>query len=182
MTKMISIQIEETTHRRLQSNAVPLEDSHDTVINRALDALETKEVPTDKKGMDQSIITLDPNHLPNLSHTKIRSASVDGMIVKHPHWYEIHNMLIRIAMQRGKLLSWLRQECCARIIEGDTKEHNYNYLDGYDISVQETSARRSCQTVVNIASALSIPVKMELTWIEQIPPKFRGKSGLLRIG
>ena len=155
--------IEEATHKRLQSHAVPLEDSYDTVINRALDALEPRKAPIDKQGIDQDIVIVDPNRLPNLTHTKILSASVNGMSISKPNWHKMRNKLIQIAMEQEKSLHWLRSKSRANIIEGRTKNSHYKYLDGYDISVDATNAPRSFQTVVNIAFALSIPVKMEVT-------------------
>ena len=183
MTKMISIQIEEATQKRLKSHAVPLEDSHDTVINRALDALETRKVPIDNDDeMEHNEITINPNRLPDLSHTRILSASVDGIVTERPLWYEMRDRLIRIAMERGKSLNWLREKCITDIITGRAEKGHYIYLRDCGISIPRDSAPRSFQTVVNIALALSIPVRIEVIGRVKASPAFRGKRAMLRIG
>ena len=167
MTKMIKIQINEATHKRLKSHAEPLEDSYDTVINRALDALEPRKAPIDKKKIDRNIIILDPNHFPNLTHTKILSATVNGNQMSRPHlnWSWIRNELIRIAMQQyHEDINWLRSKSSTDIIEGYTQYDKYEYIQDLDISVAWTNTKKTSQALVNIALALSVPVKLTLKW------------------
>ena len=184
MTKMISIQIQEATHRRLKSNTESLEYSYDPVINRALDQLE-RVPPPSRLEPDNEDIIVDPYNLPNLAHTEILSAIVTGnqMPRSYLNWSSIRNQLMRIAIQKyRKDIDWLRSKSSTKIIESDMQHHNnYQHIPKLDILVARTNTKKTSQALVNIALALSIPVKMEVTWTEKASPKFRYKRAMLRI-
>ena len=84
---MPEITVEQSTFERLQRHAEPLVDSADKVVNRALDALEqTGSRVVADSGTSNSERRIDPNDLPNLTHTKVLDASLDGDILAKPNW------------------------------------------------------------------------------------------------
>ena len=72
--EMPEITIEETTFARLQSHAEVVVDSTDTVVNRALDALEGHSgdpAGNEPGGVDHVV---DPRRLPNLTPSRIQNS------------------------------------------------------------------------------------------------------------
>ena len=95
---MPEIRIEQTTFERLQCHAQPLIDTVDAVVNRALDALETG-MP---KRADQDPLRFQhefgPDSLPDLTHTKVLSAMLDGGEVARPNW---NRLLVSARLETG---------------------------------------------------------------------------------
>ena len=173
MNKMENIEIKKTTYKRLKSKITEFGETVDTVINKVLDQLEETPPPPHPEPDNDDIID-DPYKLPNLYHTKVLSATIDGNGVSILHWNSIRNELISIAFQRGKDIDWLRKRSLGDIVEGIIAPDHYRYLPGCDISVVQTSAQNAGHTLMNIARDLSIEVGIEFKW--------RNKKGAARPG
>ena len=111
-------------------------------------------------------IVVDPHKLPNLKHTKVLSAFIDGdqMPKQQLRWRYIRNKLIHIAIQQGKDIGWLSSQSSVKFIKGNKAPYYYQYLPDCNISVSGTDAESTGQISVNIALELSIPVKLKLEW------------------
>ena len=75
------VDLNPTTFTRLQAHAVPLVDTIESVINRLLDAYETKggaPVPTSDDGEASNLRQFNPNTPPDLTHTKVLAIEFDG--------------------------------------------------------------------------------------------------------
>ena len=77
---MPQVTIEDTTFERLQRHAKPLIDTFDTLMNRALDALEQTEGRPGLASVSgtEAERRIDPRVLPELTHTKVLDASIDN--------------------------------------------------------------------------------------------------------
>lgn len=162
---MPEIIIEQSTFERLQRHAKPLVDTTDSVLNRALDALESQENDAGSEQNDVAIERqINPRTLPNLTHTKILDASLAGQHVVRPNWnLLLDKMLIRAMKQLGSL-DELRQLCPANMVQGIKEENGYRHLAEIDISVQGMSANDACAALVAIAQSLRFDLKITFMW------------------
>ncbi len=161
---MKKISIKETTFERLRRHAKPLEDTSDTVINRALDALEMRDgnaAPPERADDERRI---DPSMLPDLRYTKIIDASVDGSDIARPEWIRLFGRIVILATKKLPDLEKVKQLCSVKMVEGWKKDKGYHYLEEIDKSVQGKSANATCQSVVTAAQELGISINIGLQW------------------
>lgn len=77
---MPEIAVEQSTFERLQQHARPLVDTSDSVIVRALDALDQLGSPQERS---MEAMTFGPSGpVPDVKHTRMLAASIDGRSVR----------------------------------------------------------------------------------------------------
>ena len=174
---MITLKIEQTTFERLQHYAQPLVDTPDMVLTRVLDALERQEGQYTAEEDDSAAIVkrlIDPRALPNLTHTKILDASLEGQRIIKPNWNQLFGRMLVCGMNHFANVDKLRQVCPANMVQGCKEDEGYSYLDEVDISFQGMSANDACSALV--AAAQSIGIGLEVTFM------WRPKDGALHPG
>ena len=163
---MPQITISDSTFGRLQSLAKPFVDTEDAVISRALDRLESDDTESVPNGGDKTKNShqIDPANLPDLTHTKVRYAVLDGKpIRKQANWNGILDKLLCLAYKRLGFDDLLKISL-ANITEGHKGNEGYHYLQEADISVQGTSASLACQAIVGIANEIGLSVDIGFEW------------------
>ena len=162
---MPQITIQPLTFERLQRHAKPFVDTPETVINLALDALEQLEEPAVAVGgQNPGERQIDPRILPNLTHTKVLDASIEGETITKPNWnLLLVQMLIR-AMKQLSDFDKLHKLCPVNMVEGRKTDEGFGYLAEIDISVQGLDANTACRTVVGAAQGLGIALDIGFMW------------------
>ena len=130
-----SIEIEQSTFRRLQRHTRRPVDTTDRVIMRALDAL-SRESPRQ----------LDPLDLPDLAYTEIRDAWINGE--------EIHHEV--------RLRGWtgMREAMLARVGVGNVKDLP-RQIQGLK---KKQSANNACKIIVAAALRLGFSLEIRIAW------------------
>ena len=172
---MPEIYIEKTTFQRLQQHAKPLVDTTDMVINRALDALELQG----NGSADVVKHRLDPQDLPNLTHTTIIDASLSGQSLVKPNWTMLFDNLLISVMRQVDNFFELRKLCSVNMVQGRKKDKGYRHLVEIDISVQGMSANNTCRAIVAVAQNLNIELEITLMWRSKVGALHPGEKGRL---
>lgn len=163
---MPQVTIEEATFERLQKHARPLVDTTDTVINAALDALEQQAgvpVLANKLSAD-SERRIDARHLPNLTHTKVLDAAIDGSVIARPNWNLLLDEMLRRAMERVGTFEKVSKLCPVNMVSGRKEDEGYCYLSDIDVSVQGQDSNAACRTVVTAAQGLGMALDIGFMW------------------
>ena len=177
---MPEIYIEKTTFQRLQQNAKPLVDTTDMVINRALDALELQDNDSaEDECADFVKHRLDPQDLPNLTHTTIIDASLSGQSLVKPNWTMLFDNLLISAMRQVDNFFELRKLCSVNMVQGRKKDNGYRHLVEIDISVQGMSANNTCRAIVAVAQNLNIELEITLMWRSKVGALHPDEKGRL---
>lgn len=186
---MQQITISPATFKRLQSHAEPLVDTTESVINRALDALERPEPDVSDEPGDERLI--DPLKLPNMKRTKILVAAVDGNEVGHSerYWNRVMKKMICLAVKHGRTLDEISLLCAQttvngqrqNIVNGQKQAENYAYLPDINVSLRNRSADGACRTIMNIAQNLGIALDIVFEWRDKQGAAYPGQRGRLRI-
>lgn len=178
---MPEITLSNATFERLQSNAQAFVDTPDMVVARALDALELCDhsAGTPKISANQRIV--DPQDLPNLKHTKIMEARLDGNVVEKPNWNRLLDVLLVRAMRELPDLDALRRICPANLVAGRKLVDGYRYLSEINVSVQGVSANEACAVLVSTSSRLSIDLDITISWRMKPEAEFPGEIGRLTL-
>lgn len=163
---MPEITIEQATFERLQRHAKPLVDSSDTVIVRALDALD-RDRGEDSPNSGQETGTerrIDPRALPNLTHTKVLDASIEGNEFSRPNWNSLLGEVLRHASRQLGSFRRLRQLSPVNMVEGQKEDEGYSYLAEINISFQGQDANGACRAIVTAAQGTGLAVEIEFMW------------------
>lgn len=162
---MAQITVQDLTYKRLQGHAEAFEDSPDSVINRALDALDQLARPLPGDGRSTEVERrIDTRALPNLTHTKVLDASIEGEPVAKANWNLLVDETLRLAMKRVGTFEKLRQLCPVNMVKGQKEDEGYRYLSEIDISVQGQDANAACRTVVTATQGLGMALDIAFMW------------------
>ena len=172
---MANITIEQSTFKRLQRHGIPLVDSADTVINRALDAFEQLKgaAAPNEAPHPESEQLIDPCHLPDLNYTKVLDASIGGDQIAKPNWNLLLREILTLAMTKLKDLEQVRKICSVNMAQGRKEDAGHKYIPAIDISVQGRDANSACRAVVKVVKGLD--VALEIGWKRKDGAAFRLK-------
>lgn len=180
---MPDITVQDPTFARLQRHAKPFIDTPESVINRALDALEAAGVPA-AAGDDQASETerrIDPRHLPSLTHTKLLSAAIDGKTIAKANWNLLLDEMLHRAMRRVGSLDKLRQLVPVNMVKGRKDDEGYSHLPDIDVSVQGQDANAACRAIVTAAQGLGMALDLSFMWRHKEGAAYPGERARLTI-
>ena len=172
------------TFKRLQSHAVPLVDTIESVITRMLDAFENKESlpgPTDADG--QSVRSFNPNTPPDLTHAKILGVTFAGRQLGRgeDNWNGLLNTAVREAIARAQSPSEFKQLMIVNHVKGEKRDEGYRPLAGADVSVQGQDANGAWRAACHIAQRLGCDLSVKFAWREKEGAAFPGVTGQMTI-
>ena len=179
---MPDITIEQTTFTRLQSHAQALVDTADTVVQRALDALDTLEGCGHEKVGGNPIQVdheIDLRQLPDVTHTKVLAARVDGEEVEKPNWNRLLDRVVVLAMRKVGGFDQLNRMCPVNMVAGQKTNEGYHYLSEIDVSVQGLSAKEACGALVEIAQRSGTDVEITFLWRDKDGAEYPRDTGRL---
>lgn len=180
---MPDISIQTSTFERLQSNAQPLVDTIDSVIIRALDALEIKAPPATAYHTSSNVQErrIDPRQLPKLTHSKVLGAAIAGTPVTRPNWNLLLDEILLLAMKRVGTFDKVQKLCPVNMVSGRKEDEGYNYLHDVDISVQGQDSNGACRAIVTVTQALGIELEISLMWRHKEGAAFPGERARIQI-
>ena len=181
---MPNIPIETSTLERLKDHAEPLVDTHDSVVNRALDALEQSAGQPASRAGKKGERLIDPHKLPDLAHTKVLDAMIDGRSMRKPSWNPALRALLGCAMKRGGRDFGALQAACrgkVNMVEGCKTDDGYHHVPELGISFQSLGATDVCAALVTAAQAFGIAVDIGFMWRGREGAAFPGERGRLQI-
>jgi hypothetical protein len=174
--------VEQSTFERLQRHAQPLVDTPDTLINRALDALEQLaclHAPEHRNAGSERRI--DPRALPSLTHTRVLDAAVGGEQIAKANWNLLLAEMLRRAMKRVGSYDKLRLLCPVNMVHGQKEVEGYSYIPDIDISVQGQDANTACRNIVTAAQSLGIAINIGFMWRHKLGSAHPGERARLQI-
>ena len=174
------IKIGEPTFKRLQRHARPLVDSVEDVIARALDALVHCEGEPLNSRLIESAIEVDPDLLPDLTHTKILRAHINGDPIERPNWNRLRDLTLIRAMRIVKDFERLDVLYPANVVPGKKTDTGYRYLSTVEVSVQGLSANEACSAMVRLALQLNMYVDVDFVWRKKDGAAHPGERGRLK--
>jgi len=176
---MPQIQISDENFARLQRLAIPLVDTADTVISKALDALEG-----DAAGFGPKERTFSAGSPPDLSFTSVRSAAVDGKVLvgAEAYWNSILIAVIRAATDHGATSSQVSKNLLANHIVGTKDDGGYKPIPVAGLSVQGQDANNAWKSTTYLADAFGIAVEVGFIWQNNPKAALPGQAGRMVVG
>jgi len=181
-----SVDLSPTTFTRLQAHAVPLVDTIESVINRLLDAFETKSgapVATSGSAAPSATRQFNPNTPPDLTHTKVLAIEFAGKPLARGevNWNGLLNAAVRAARAKAKSTAELKKLVVVNLVEGQKSDEGYRFLSDIAISVQGQDANGAWRGACHVAQQLGHELKVTFIWREKEGAAFPGTTGQFHI-
>lgn len=178
-----TVDLTPTTFKRLQSHAVPLVDTIETVIARILDAYETAgtTAPSAAIGDGQSIRSFNPNTPPDLTHAKILGVTFgDHKLGRgQDNWNGLLYFAVTQARAKARTDAEFKDLMVINFIKGDKHNEGYRPIPGTGISVQGQDANGAWRGACHIAQRLGSALSVKFAWREKEGAAFPGATGQL---
>jgi len=173
------VPLEAATIERMKAHAEPLIDTYDTVVNRALDALDAEKEKA-KSTTGESV--LNPASPPNLAHTTVKSVVLNGKIFPagETYWNALMLAVIRDAKQLLSTKQVSDLILCNHFI-GKKESNGYKYLDDVGVSVQGQDANNAWRTTYNVLKAIKVPAEVTFVWQDKPKAVAPGSAGKLTV-
>ncbi|MBA3812501.1 MAG: hypothetical protein H0X27_12825 [Caulobacteraceae bacterium] len=177
-----AISISEGLFGRLQQHAVALVDSPETVISRALDALEagSHAPPTQRVGPR----AFNPASPPNLAFTTVRKITLDGITFKkgETYWNPLMFACLRAAAKKGLSPTEIGALMVVPHVVGKKEDNGYVFIQEAGVSVQGQASNGAWKQAHHIASALGVPLVVEFVWQNNEKAALANIAGSFRLG
>ena len=179
---MPQIAVEQSTFERLEQHARPFVDTPDSVIVRALDALDQSEPtlgPTQERSVEA--MTFGPSGpLPDVKHTRMLAASIDGRPVKSNWNNVLRHMLIRAKEHYGDF-EQLRRRCAVNIVPRAKDDDGYRPLPEAGLSYQGVNANAAANAIVALAKDIGAALDVDFEWRDKEQAAHPGHRGRIQV-
>jgi hypothetical protein len=184
-----SVELSDTTFNRLQRLAVPLVDTTESVIVKLAAFWEEHStltngmaaVPSPAFESSPTVQAFDARSPPNLKHTKLLSAKIEGTSI-HPTWNGLlFDMIRRIPKQQIARNDEARRLIIINFTTGKKEDEGYKFIPDLGISVQGQDANDAWKGASHIAQKLGIHIEADFLWRMKEGSAFPGVTGRLSI-
>lgn len=178
---MLTISISKETFARVQAHAVPLVDTFETVLNRALDALEANS--DGAKYAEPTIRAFNPGSPPSLSFTTVRSVVIEGKrcMPNEAYWNTILINMIKLAASRGLSPEKINDLIIVNSVVGKKDDGGYKYVPEAGVSVQGQDANSAWKAAFYVASEIKASVNVTFSWQDTPKAAHPGVYGTLSV-
>ncbi len=159
-----TLNISDSLFVRLQGHAVAFIDTPETVIARALDALEAL------KGTSSPSINgpreFNPAAPPNLAFTTPKKIALSGGTFSKgdTYWNTLMFACIEEAAKKGLSSDQIDQLMVVPHVIGKKEDNGYVFIQEAGVSVQGQASNGAWKQAHHIAAALKLAVTVEFTW------------------
>jgi len=189
-----TVKISRGTFSRLQEMGVPLVDTPESIIVELLEyyennqasarcqaATETEE--THKLEAESGDLVFSSSNLPDLLHTKIKRAVVDGERVDCGMW----QMMLVFLLEKAYEICGNGEDVISicnvlQIVEGKSHKNGWHYIHGLDLSFRTVCANRACRQIDDLARTIRAQVTLHIVWRDKDRAAYRGKTARLELG
>lgn len=176
------VAISDENFTRLQKHAVPLVDSLDTVLAKALDALDG--APGSSANSDGPKLHYSAASAPDLSFTTVKHALIDGTALPpvQTYWNNILLAVVQSASKHGATTVQIGSKLLVNHLIGKKEDGGYRYVPEAGLSVQGQDANGAWKATYFLAREFGIKVEVMFAWQNNPKAANPGLTGNLSVG
>jgi hypothetical protein len=172
-------EITDATFERLKAYAEPLVDTIDSVINRALDALDEKSGGESHSFAPTLIRQFNPAAPPSLAHTTVKAIELCGRLLKpnETYWNTLLIATLREAKSRGTETDELSRLVLGNCLVGRKEDEGYRFYKDLGLSIQGQDSNAAWRATYHVASKLALSLTVTFVWQDNPKSAFPGSTG-----
>lgn len=189
---MPTAELSPLTNTRLQAIAVPLTDTHDTVITRLLDHWDATKTdqpkvmkPGEPTGMkdDGRTMIFDPATPPQLNFTNCLQVILNGKKLSkgESYWNTIMNHMIREVYAKGHNAQAIYDMLFVNAEVGQKEENGYKFLSDVGLSVQGQDSNAAFRQAYQLAVLNGISFEIWFGWQDNDKAAYPNRQGVLEL-
>lgn len=189
---MPTAELSDLTNSRLQAIAIPLTDTHDSVIARLLDHWDaTKEnqpkviKPGDPTGMkeDGRTMVFDPATPPQLNFTTPMQAIINGkkLAKGETYWNTMMNTMIREVYAKGHNAQAIHDMLFINACVGKKEDNGYKFLEDVGLSVQGQDSNAAFRQMYQLAALNGITFEVGFRWQDNEKAAYPNREAVLEL-
>ena len=173
------IDLTQSTFAELQKLAEPFVDNTpEDVIVKLIKAFKgvshsTSALPVGPKDYSGLV--------PNLGHTKVLSAKVNGVPLDQPNWNRFLDRLILEAAKKVPDPRALKDLIVVNCVVGTKDDQGYHFLPAAGLSVQGQDSNGAWKGITHLAKAMKFSVEVVFIWLDNPKAANPGQTGKLTI-
>jgi len=181
MSRMIEISDE--LFARMQAFAAPLVDTPETIISRALSALEAGNGLA-RHDLGSKTRSFNPAAPPSLAHTTPKRMVLAGRVLPRAetYWNTLMLEVIRRARDEGLTPNQLLSALSVNSVAGEKDLNGYKFLSDVGISVQGQDANSAWRQTYDLATTIGVAVEVEFVWQDTPKAAMPGVTGRFTVG
>jgi hypothetical protein len=172
------VDLTQSTFLELQKLAEPFVDkTPEDVIIKLIHAYKGSAPPNSPVGpKDYSGL------VPNLGHTKVLSARLNGIEMEQPNWNRFLDRVILDAAKKLKNPRALKDLIVVNCVEGKKEDQGYHFLDAAGVSVQGQDSNGAWKGIAHLAKAMKFSAEVVFVWLDNPKAANAGQTGKLTVG
>ncbi len=194
---MKNIKISDRAARFLEAREHSLDDNWATVLDRLIDEFENLKAARAANPSGESPIDATPSgspvnvplkisgadekthsrvtDLPDVTHSKIESARIQGQNVDTDNWTVVLTKAIEAAMNAP--VPMLKSKLRAKIVDGKhPNQKDYYFVQSAGFSFQKLRADSALHNLKVLAEEFSVPVDITVRWNDRADPDLRNQT------
>ncbi len=176
-----TVSISDALYARLQAHAVAFVDTPETVIDRAIDALEARGAPSQNTvSGPREFNSASP---PNLAFTTLRKITLSSVTFKkaETYWNPLMFACVKEAAKKGLSPVQIGELMVVPFAIGEKDDNGYVFVKEAGISVQGQASNGAWKQIQHIAAELKLPVTVEFTWQNNDKAAMPNVTGIFKV-
>ena len=152
----------------------------ESVINRALDALEEGSELNPIAWLQAGIRQFNPAAPPGLAHTTVKSIELCGRILKpqETYWNTLLIVALREAKSRGTATEEFQRLVLGNCLVGRKEDEGYRFYKDLGLSIQGQDSNAAWRATYHVADKLGLSLKVIFAWQDNPKSAFPGATGM----
>jgi hypothetical protein len=173
------LEISDQLFARLQAYATPLVDSQESALTKVFDLADATKKSGSPLPQEWRPVLRE---IPDLSHTTLKSASVDGKHLTSGlcNWNALMFAVIRQAAKQLPPDTTISDILVANHVTGQKTDHGYKFIPGVGLSVQGQNSNNAWKAIAQLAKATGVKVDAHFYWSNHSKAAKPGEMGRLQ--
>lgn len=131
---------------------------------------------------DESEPTYSSTAPPDLSHTKVLAAKINGETMAKPNWNRLMEHVVMLAAKKLKNVDALSKMVLAKHVKGEKTDQGFDYFSEAQISIQGQDSNNAWKTTAHILKEMGFSAEVTFSWYDNPKASNPGKAGKFVIG
>lgn len=135
-----------------------------------------------KTGTKETEPIYPPNLPPDLTHTKVLAAKINGETMTKPNWNRVMERAVMLAAKQLKNVDLLSELVLAKHVKGEKKEQGFEYFPEAGISIQGQDSNYAWKATAHILKEMGFSAEITFSWYDNPKAANPGKVGKFVVG